>query len=76
MTARLRKRVIDSQRKLTWGQACEIAERVSRGESQRSVAAAYEVSQSLVSQIVRGVIWLDEQTPHHSRPGGRRDRGG
>lgn len=72
MTVRRQRRVLESQRKLTWEQACEIIERVAGGESQRSVAAKYDVSQSLVSQIVRGVVWTDDPTPHHDRPGARR----
>lgn len=70
MTARLRRRRIDSQRKLTLDQACEIAGRVSAGESQRSVSIAFSVSQSLISQIVRGVVWRGRSARANSRDGG------
>jgi len=47
----------NSSAKLTWEQVKKIREWVARGETQRSVAAIYEVSQGHISDIVTRKKW-------------------
>lgn len=52
MFAKGRRRV-----KLSHAGVAEIRERYRDGETQTSLAAAYQVSQGLISQVVRGEAW-------------------
>lgn len=55
--------------KLTQADVVEIRHRRLGGQTTTSLASRFAVSQSLISQICRGVLWRSEsQTAHEARP--------
>ena len=48
-------------RRLTWEIVHDIRTRVDAGETQRSIAASYNISTGLCCQIVKGDIWNPEK---------------
>ncbi|EMI4495021.1 HNH endonuclease [Pseudomonas aeruginosa] len=52
-----------SAAKLTWVKVAAIRERVSRGETHKSIALDYEVNPSTISLIAKGKSWPITETP-------------
>lgn len=59
--------------RLTYDLAVEVAVRVLRGETAKSVAAEFGISESLPREIVKGRTWKDASKAAHDIVDGRHD---